>query len=72
MGYSKWININGTNTWKNCRILGYSTSQERWEIEWLHNTSKKFVSRNNLYFEEEDKKKFDELIQRAEAYRKES
>jgi hypothetical protein len=37
LGYSRWYDLEGNNSWKKCRVLSYCERTGRWDIEWLHN-----------------------------------
>lgn len=51
LGFSRWYDLQGKSSWKKCRVLGFDNKSGYWDIEWLHNSKTKQVSRANLYFE---------------------
>ena len=49
LGFSKWFGTDDKFEWRQCRVLGYSEDEERYQIEW-DSGKQKLVSRINLRF----------------------
>ncbi|OMJ79537.1 hypothetical protein SteCoe_20429 [Stentor coeruleus] len=70
-GYSKWFFGNGTYEWRSCTIESYDNEKEQYLIKWP-NDHKKYVSRINLRFENEDEKEFELRITEARKCREDA
>lgn len=72
IGYSKWFDTQGGFTWEECRVIGYSNEEDKYEIIWNKNKKTKLVTRVNLMFKLEDREQFEEHLKTAEFHRKRS
>ena len=66
--YSKWFLPDGTCFWKKCKVEKWDEQHEKFLIHWPEG-GKKYASRINLRFEEEDPEKFERRISEAKKYK---
>ena len=66
--FSRWFFADGSYEWRECEILRYNDSLERYEIKWLNKRQKK-VSRLNLRLPYEDENHFERRLELARKYR---
>jgi dynein heavy chain len=59
----------GEMVWAPCRVIGYNEEEAQYEVKWDATNKVKLVNRLNLRFEAEDRDRFEERIQVAEALR---
>ncbi|PRP87942.1 putative dynein heavy chain [Planoprotostelium fungivorum] len=64
-GYTRWYSNNGQSDWRKCIAIAFDEKQQKFLIEWDSNKKKKYVSRLNIRFQEEDITLFQNRIQTA-------
>ena len=69
--FSKWFFGNGTYEWKSCTVESFDSEKDQYLIFWPNGT-KKYASRINLRFFDEDESKFEERIAEARKYREDA
>ena len=69
--FSKWFFGNGTYEWRSCTVKSFDSEKEQFLIFWS-NGVKKYVSRINLRFFDEDEERFEERIAEARMHREEA
>ncbi len=63
--YSKWYDNAGDFTWKECTVLHYDVTSERYKIAWVSSGKEKTVGRVNLRFREESENSYSQMIEQA-------
>lgn len=66
---SKWHTTGGRWEWRPCLVLLYDEEREQFLIRWSSSNRKKYVSRLNLRFNDEDKHSFALRLQAAHLQR---
>lgn len=69
---SKWLDKpTGQSIWQPCTVLNYDWETQLYLIQWHCNDCTKMVTRLNLFFEGEERRRLDFRTEKAEAMRNE-
>eukprot|EP00966_Prymnesium_polylepis_P221507 5124140-Prymnesium_polylepis.2 len=69
MARSRYYGPDGNLTLTPCEVARYLPSDNKFEVQWVHNGKRKLVSRLNLLFDEEAQSKFTYRVGQAKALR---